>query len=398
MPTEWLPAPEWMNVHYFLRAETCPRSAALRHSQYDTIWDRHGYPDKPSIAAASGTVIHIAVARLITELAKKGCNSTSDVTFCTVLKAFGGYSAIIGDAINDVTTALATNPRFQPIHQLFVAKLRNRIPMFRESIQLQLSRLMWTAASPLSHGSHEHATSSLRHPLAAGSHFEVELREPLLKWKGIADLIELAPSGCGITDFKSGAPTADHEFQIRLYALLWLHDSELNPGALRVTRLTISYPSEQRDIEFSETDQASFRSELQVRTKAVRDAICGAASNAVLSGEVCPQCDVRQLCSEYWTSARPFLSVQNGSNAHFEDAQLLLRSRRGENTWLAEAQIASHIPVRAGVLLRWSSDQFQVLQQLKPGSLVRLTGALVSDAREEFAVLTCGINTDLIIL
>ncbi len=45
-------------------------------------------------------------------------------------------------------------------------------------------------------------------------------------------------------------PSDDHVFQIRLYAILWLHDSELNPGAVPVTRLTLSYPPEQRDVEF----------------------------------------------------------------------------------------------------------------------------------------------------
>lgn len=396
-PTEWLPAPEWMNVHYLLRAERCPRSAALRHARYATIWERPGYPDKPSIAAASGIVIHSAIGRLITELARRGCTSSSDATFCAILREFGGYSAVIADAINDVVNGLVMNPRFQPIREFFVATLRNRIPVFREGIQLQLSRLKWAALSPPLQGSHEHAPRRPRHPLAPGSHFEVELRDPLLKWKGVADLVEFAPSHCAITDFKSGGPSDDHLFQIRVYALLWLDDSELNSGAVPVTRLTLSYSSEQQEVQFSEADQIFLRSELQARTKAVRDEICGPRSKAVLSGEVCPRCDVRQLCDEYWTSARLRPEPQNGSDAQFEDAQLVLISKKGESTWLAEVQIANHISVHAELLLRWSSDHLQVLQNLKPGTIIRVMGALVSDAEGNSKVLACISNTDLIV-
>lgn len=399
-PTEWLRAPEWMNVHYFLRAEKCPRSAALRHSRYATIWDRNGYPDKPSIAAASGTVIHIAVARLVTELAIRGCTSTSDPIFCAILKELGGYSNVIADAISEVEAGLAKNPRFQPIRDFLAVTLRSRIPRFRENIQLQLSRLKWAAYSPtpVSPKSHEHVGSKLRHPLAPGSHFEVEIRDPILKWRGIADLIELTDSCCSITDFKSGSSSDDHVFQIRLYALLWLRDTELNPEALPASSLTLSYPSEQKDIDFQEADQTSFRSELQARTKLVRAAITGTSSKAVLSGDICPQCDVRQLCKEYWTSARPIPSQQNVSNCRFDDVQLLLKSKKGESTWLAEAQIASYLKIPAALLLRWSSEQFRIFEHLKPGTMIRLTGALLSDVHDEYPVLTCVANTDVIVL
>jgi hypothetical protein len=215
---------------------------------------------------------------------------------------------------------------------------------------------------------------------------------------GIADLLELTTSSCSIIDFKSSSPSDDHVFQIHLYGHLWLHDSELNPAALPVTRLTLSYPSEQRNIEFQEADQNSFKSELQGRTRLVREAIIGIDSKPILRSEICPQCDVRQLCKEYWTSARPIPLQQNVSNGQFEDVQVLLKSRKGESTWLAEAQMASYIKVPASVLLRWSSDQFRVLEDLKPGTVIRLTGAPLSVVHDEYPVLTCLANTDVIIV
>lgn len=398
-PTEWLPAPEWMNVHYFLRAERCPRSAALRYSRYASLWNRNGYPDKPSIAAAAGTVVHMAVAKIATSLAKAGCTSVSDPRFSTILKDLGGYSTVIGNAITSLVTALTDNPRFHPLRESFAAALQNRIPQLRENVQLQLARLEWAVYSPaLSTAANDTAKSKGRYPLTSGSHFEVELRDPTLKWKGIADLVELEGSSCAITDFKNGAASDDHLFQLRVYALLWLRDSELNPHATPVGKLTVSYPAESRDVAFSQPDQASLRSALQNRTQAVRDAITGPTSRPILSSDVCPHCDVRQLCSEYWTMARPTVQAPTSLHNRFDDVQLILTSQKGESTWLANAQIASHLKVPAEVLLRWSSDQFRVLEALTPGSKVRLVGALLSDPQDESPVITCLANTDLLVL
>jgi hypothetical protein len=398
-PTEWLPAPEWMNVHYFLRAERCPRSAALRYARYTSLWNRNGYPDKPSIAAAAGTVVHITVAKIATSLARAGCTSVSDPRFCGILKTLGGYSTVIGNAITFLVTGLADNPRFQPISESFAASLQKRIPHLRENVQLQLTRLEWAAHSPAAPtAANDSAKSKVRYPLTPGSHFEVELRDPTLKWKGVADLVELDGSSCAITDFKNGAASDDHLFQLRIYALLWLRDPELNPHATPVGKLTVSYPTENRDGAFSQPDQSSLRSALQSRTQAVREAITGPTSKPILSGDVCPHCDVRQLCSEYWSVARPTVQAPTSLHNRFDDVELVLTTKKGESTWLADARIASHLKVPAEVLLRWSSDQFRILESLMPGSKVRLVGVLLSDPQDESPVVTCLANTDLIVL
>ena len=74
-PTEWQAPPEWMNFHYLVRAEQCPRSAALRHATYSQLWSRRDYPDKPSLAGLAGMVMHRAIARIIRALADGGVDS-----------------------------------------------------------------------------------------------------------------------------------------------------------------------------------------------------------------------------------------------------------------------------------------------------------------------------------
>ena len=112
-PTEWQAPPEWMNFHYLVRAEQCPRSAALRHATYSQLWSRRGYPDKPTLAALAGMVLHRAIARIIRALADDGLDSFKDPRSVAILKSLGGYSKVIATSVQDVTKSLAGNPRFE---------------------------------------------------------------------------------------------------------------------------------------------------------------------------------------------------------------------------------------------------------------------------------------------
>lgn len=174
-PTHWRAAPEWMNFHYLVRAEQCPRSAALRHASYSQLWNRKGYPDKPSLAALSGLVMHRAIARIIRALADSGISSFEDPRSIAILKSLGGYSKVIADSVADVMQSLAGNPRFELVRSSSLSRLNNRLPAIREQVQLQLSRLNWNLKPPLvelPEDSDIDAVASDRLPLEQGTHFE----------------------------------------------------------------------------------------------------------------------------------------------------------------------------------------------------------------------------------
>lgn len=401
-PTHWQAPPEWMNFHYLVRAEQCPRSAALRYATYSQLWNRRGYPDKPSLAALSGMVIHRAIARIVRVLAGSGIGSFEDPRSVTILKNLGGYSKVIAESVTDVVQSLAGNPRFELVQSSAAERLNNRLPAIREQVQLQLSRLKWKLQPPpvdLTEDLDTDAVVGDRLPLEQGTHFEVELRHSGIKWRGFADLIEVRDGLCTIEDFKSGEPSADHLLQLQIYALLWCHDEELNPAKTAVNKLVICYPNGDRIVPYSKKMGTKLTQELRARTDAVRKSISGPESRANLDAERCPKCDVRHLCSAYWSGNRPAsVDGANPERVQLDDIQLVLKSRKGQNTWSAECQLSNHVPVGSTVLLRWTPKEFEVLDQLLSGSKVRLSGALISyseDARLE--IVTCSTTTDLIL-
>ena len=402
-PTHWQAPPEWMNFHYLVRAEQCPRSAALRHAKYSQLWNRRGYPDKPSLGALSGMVMHRAIARIVGALADSGIGSFEDPRSVAILKSLGGYSKVIAESVTDVFQSLGGNPRFELVRSSSLLRLNNRLPAIREQVQLQLSRLKWKLQPPPVDSTEDlesDAVAGDRLPLEQGTHFEVELRHPGIKWRGFADLIELHDDFCIIEDFKSGEPSDDHLLQLQIYALLWSHDEELNPAKTAADKLVICYPNGDRIVPYDKKSGSKLALELQARTKAVRKAVSGHESPANLDAERCPQCDVRHLCSDYWTVNRPpSAGGKSGERFEIDDIQLTLRSRKGQNAWLAECQLSNHLPIGSTVLLRWVPKDFVVLDQVLSGSEVRLSGALISyseDARLQ--IVSCSSATDLVLL
>jgi CRISPR/Cas system-associated exonuclease Cas4 (RecB family) len=346
-------------------------------------------------------VMHRAIARTVRALADSGIGSFEDPRSVAILKSLGGYSKVIAESVTDVFQSLAGNPRFDLVSSSSLSRLNNRLPAIREQVQLQLSRLKWKLQPPPTDLMEDLDTDTItgeRVPLEQGTHFEVELRHPGIKWRGFADLIELRDDLCTIEDFKSGEPSDDHLLQLQIYALLWCHDEELNPAKTAADKLVICYPNGDRIVPYDEKSGSKLAQELQARTKAVRKAVSGPESQANLDAERCPQCDVRHLCSAYWTKDRPAGVDASPERLELDDVQLVLRSLKGQNTWLAECQLSNHVPVGSTVLLRWTPKEFAVLDQLLPSSEVRLSGALISyseDARLQ--IVSCSTMTDLIL-
>jgi CRISPR/Cas system-associated exonuclease Cas4 (RecB family) len=347
-------------------------------------------------------VMHRAIARIVRALADSAIGSFEDPRSVEILKSLGGYSKLIAESVTDVFQSFGGNPRFELVRSSSLLRLNNRLPAIREQIQLQLSRLKWKLQPPPVDSTEDLETDVVagdRLPLEQGTHFEVELRHPGIKWRGFADLIELHDDFCVIEDFKSGEPSDDHLLQLQIYALLWSHDDELNPAKTAVDKLVICYPNGDRIVPYDKKSGTKLAQELQARTKAVRKAVSGPESPANLDAERCPQCDVRHLCSDYWTGNRPAsVDVARSERIELDDVQLVLRSRKGQNTWSAECQLSNRVPVGSTVLLRWTPRDCAVLDQLMPGSEVRLSGALISyseDARIQ--IVSCSTTTDLIL-
>ena len=380
-PSEYAQAPEWMNVHFLLETERCPRAVTLKYSSYPAIWPKNRYPERPSLSALSGQIVHATVGRLVKELASRSCKSLQESRAVECLRALGGYSAVISVVTKDILSQLDANPRFEPLRDRACAQLQLLLPQLREQVQLLLSRLSWESTTLVRRefsGKIDAKAVGVRRPLTPGAHFEVEMRDEETKWRGIADLIEFNENACSITDFKTGDYQEAHELQIRIYALLWRRDSGLNPSAHSAKRLVLSYPKGELTVSpLDEVTEVEFLKELLERTAAVRRSLGRPDAKAKLSIENCRYCTVRHLCSDYWTGARStygWSQVQGGRC--FDDMEVILTEQRSLNLWEAKCQASNFLSPGSSTVVRFPTP-IPCADALVPGCRIRLIDAML---------------------
>jgi hypothetical protein len=174
-----------------------------------------------------------------------------------------------------------------------------------------------------------------------------------------------------ITDFKSGAEAGDHLEQLRVYALLWSRDRLRNRTGRLATSLRLVYPDGLQT--FPAPDErvlAALEEEITARSIAARDALQNAPPAALVSGDRCTRCGVRQLCDPYW-SAPPPAERCGPESGH--DVQVRLVRQRASRTWdgVAIKPMDSSRPAAVEVFV----SQASLASALQPGMVVRVLGA-----------------------
>ena len=205
-PTLRASAPEWMSYHFFSEAQRCPRAAMLKSSSYPLLWEGRGYPKRPSAAALAGIVVHSATETIVKVFVKAGVTSMSDPKTMDCLRELGGYMAVLSKTLDAVLKLEDDNPRFQRPKAAIVKSLRMQMPRMRESIQQLLASRAWKLSDAVNKGSSPTRTISSegRYPLHQGSHFEVDLVDRSMMWRGRADLVTVTSSACSVVDWKTG--------------------------------------------------------------------------------------------------------------------------------------------------------------------------------------------------
>jgi hypothetical protein len=346
-PREWPPPPEHMSVSRLLDIEACPRRWALSAAVYSDVWHGKGYPEKASKSAIAGRIVHFALEVLSDTLVKANCVSIVDPCFVNVMRKLGGFTQIIDRSITQVLAHYNNNPRVARSLDNLDAWCRDEIPHFRERIQnfIQRFRLQPSPSSP------QTGTSAIRQTaLQRGSHGEVTLGGNAMGWVGVADLLVLSPSACEIIDFKTGEPKPEHVFQMQVYSLLWLRDTDHNPNGRLATTLTLSYGDEDVsvptlvpfEIEILEND-------LRERTRAAINAVRKEPPEAKPGPEVCRFCTVRHLCDVYWEPLTQ-LSLGNESGAasgvmeSFTDLEVRVTEPLGQSSCNAIVTVSRSLP------------------------------------------------------
>lgn len=369
-PTQVATTPEWMSFHLLLEIERCPLASALRRSTYAQLWDRLGYPNKPSVSAAVGSIVHSAAQHLMRELMSDGVASNRDEAAIATLRRLGGLSTVLSKEAAAFIERERVNPRFQSFALAFERSLATKLPRMRELLQELLSEQQWVVRR-LMPVDKSHDTSRSRFRLRNGTSFEVELRDATIRWKGRVDVITLDRDACSISDLKTGDPSENHVEQLKTYSVLWHGDNELNPDGIPIGALTIYYGSSPEPVEPLTPEAVSeLRASIVERTNRADQQLALSPVPAHPSESNCRFCQVKLLCSEYW-KMRP-----NSPSDAFQDLELALISKRNDFGWITR-ETRDGVASREFLLTRPNGGT-PYWEELAPGMRLRLTDAQVT--------------------
>jgi len=432
--------------------EICPLRWSLRRAAYAEVWSDVGYPGAPRLGALAGQVVHGALERIIQEVQRlsdhapevESCAPTREVVVdgvaavVSALRTLGGITMVLENVLASVVRPLYANPRAESRLAEYEQELRRQLPLLRQRVQqllgqVDVSNISKARAadgtdgtadrSGVSRSASEQNRANADSALGPGLYAEVSLSNPTLDWYGKADLIRIDGEICEIIDFKTGAVKADHELQLRIYALLWHRDMRRNPSARRATHLTLVYPSGRVSIAAPTTEELDdLANEVAERSAAAHAAIASTPPEARPSRAACEWCDVRQMCERYWESetratiderpsdATAVDAIENppgpvNGRAEAADVELRILGIQGEWSWNAMVTAVGALSVGlipgTRVLVRARPRDIFFSRLLRAGNRVRIIGAQHLAPSEESAgrpVIALGRSTEAFIL
>lgn len=387
----WPTAPGFWSYSSLGAAEVCPRRWMLSRADYGDLWEGHGYPPRPALAALTGTVVHRCLEVLLTAFHAQGCSSIADPAAVEATRGLGGYSKLVESVITEELAALKGNPRAADLEPALVRQLTKEVPHIRERVQMAISRARLV---PGGEDSETDSNGTGEAGITRGSHTEVELRDDELRLVGRADLITVSETGCTITDYKTGEPSEGHSDQLRLYGLLWSRDRRVNPDWIPIERLVVSYPTHDEQVDVpSPSELADLATQITSTIAATEGQLALRPPPAHPDTEICQFCDVRHLCDDYWSTVRPTLGVvQAESAAGFVDCEGEIARRNGPLSWVLRLEGDPD-----SALLRTTDEH----PGFKVGDHVRLLGVAVGTVDAEGSsevVLTMTAFSELFLL
>ena len=392
-PKRWPELPALMSVSLLSELEACPRRWALSAAEYPEIWEGHGYPRRLQLATAGGSVVHMAVEELAKALVRARCPSAHSPESISVMRSLGGFSKLLRSCIDRVLVQYEGNPRTQDTLERAKIALDSKIPDMRAHVQAFLADTRLEAAAETAREGPSEGTRH-RSELALGTHPEVELKSSALEWRGFADLVTLSTDSCEITDFKTGAPSEHHVFQVQVYALLWSKDADINPTGRLAEKFTVAYPKGSESVDALDASElVEFERELSQRTEVARSTAMKRPPPARPSVDTCQYCSVRHLCEEYWTpETQSALSRATVSDTR-EDFEALIIGRHGPTSWDVEITGAANLPRGHPGVIRTSLSALE----LDPHSIVRVLDGYVTSPAEssEPAVITLNAGSEI---
>jgi hypothetical protein len=261
------------------------------------------------------------------------------------------------------------------------------VPEIRQRVQSVVTRMPLGPTSP---PSGEEAGGG-RGSLGPGSYPEIELRAPQLRFFGRVDLLSVQADQVTITDYKTGQPDPHHADQLRMYALLWQHDEDLNPAGVPATSLSIVYAAHDELLDApaaAELDELA--STLHMRIEAAETELRMRPPPARPAPDTCRYCSVRHMCEEYWADMAAPSAGEVGGDPVFADCEGTIARRNGPRSWVLTLE-----PTRFEVLLRTPTET----PGFDTGDRVRLLGVVYgADDDAERTVVTITQASEVFLL
>lgn len=334
----WPSTPQLWSYSSLKDIEACPRRWMLSRADYPDLWSHRGYPAVPVVAAIFGNVVHGVIERVTQEFGDAGITSPTTGAAVGVLRALGGWHGIVLDAIERELSRFDGNPRVSSDR---LDRTRDVLVRRAPEAADQVKALLGRGALPAAQRSNSLEVAETaeartrRKPAGRGTHAEHEVTVEDLRLSGRIDLLQIDDVDVTITDFKTGEEDEAHADQLRLYALLWDRDREVNPDRRPVTQLRVAYPSYERAVAVP--DERELRDlECGVATRiAAADAVTSKRSPQALPGELtCQYCQVKHLCDSYWNAVPP--SVSETSADEWFDLEVRAMRPQGSRSWYVE--------------------------------------------------------------
>lgn len=375
----WPTPPAQWSYSSLREAEECPRRWSLSRASYPEVWDRPGYPPRPAAAALVGDIVHSALEQVLHALHSSGCKSQAEETAVSVLRELGGYSALVRRAIDVEMRRLETNPRMAPRVESLRALLGQKVPELRQRVQSVVTRMPLGPSAPKP----ESERGGGRGPLGPGSYPEIELRAPQLRFVGRVDLLSVQTDQVTITDYKTGKPDPYHADQLRIYALLWQHDQEVNPTGVPAGTLCIAYAAHDEILDAPDAvELGDLATALKARIHVADAQLRHRPPVARPAPDICRYCAVKHMCEEYWSELATTVPAGVSAPPVFADCEGTISRRNGPRSWILALK-----PSGLEVLLRTPTET----PSFEAGDRVRVLGVAYGaddDGEQTVATIT----------
>lgn len=349
--------------------EKCPTHYLLARAGYPQLWERKGFPPKPTVASLAGQTVHQAIETIVRELAKAGFPSSDSADFVEVLRRLGGFSAVVEGAATQAMGTLEGNPRTSlEYRNRLQIKMEETLSHCRATVQSILSRFELGDAPKTRQERGvfiERMADIPRSRASIGIHPEYTLTAERLRLTGRLDLLQVGTDGVAIIDYKTGEPSPEHEDQVRFYLVLWCNDEVANPDRIPVRRLILSYPDGDMTVSVPLSDVVSTIETELVRRIAEADSGVRTGETVGRPGGQCTGCLVRGICQDYWAMAVPHPSRVNPQE-WFDLEGTLDQAHASRSRWIV-ADSGERL------LLRYSTES---LAHHPSGQRVRMLGVL----------------------